>query len=183
MRCRIVEAGSLQLSAPKTTTGQQSSQTAKTEQKTQKIRPNRRIFCEKWSEWGDSNSRHLAPKASALPTALHPVMNFSNCGQTCGQRRFLTSYRRGEKCCQPRCPRAFRVFRELRLEPVPHAPKLRAVLFRKILPAFRSLHRVPDGRLCPSLFYRNILQSQGEPFQQLLPRLRLRRSPGRAPAE
>ena len=29
-----------------------------------------------WSEWGDSNSRHLAPKASALPTALHPVMKF-----------------------------------------------------------------------------------------------------------
>ena len=25
-----------------------------------------------WPEWGDSNSRHLAPKASALPTALHP---------------------------------------------------------------------------------------------------------------
>ena len=40
-----------------------------------------------WSEWGDSNSRHLAPKASALPTALHPVMKFSNCGQTCSQRR------------------------------------------------------------------------------------------------
>ena len=124
-----------------------------------------------------------ALKASALPTALHPVMKFSNCGQTCGQRRFLTSYRRGGKCCQPNCPKAFRVFRGLRLEPEPHAPKLRAVLFRKILPAFRSLHRVPDGRLCPSLFYRNILQSQGEPFQQLLPRLRLRRSPGRAPAE
>ena len=44
-----------------------------------------------WSEWGDSNSRHLAPKASALPTALHPVIKFSNCGQTCGQRRFLTN--------------------------------------------------------------------------------------------
>lgn len=29
-------------------------------------------FTEFWSEWGDSNSRHLAPKASALPTALHP---------------------------------------------------------------------------------------------------------------
>ena len=29
-----------------------------------------------WSEWGDSNSRHLAPKASALPTALHPDMKF-----------------------------------------------------------------------------------------------------------
>ena len=25
-----------------------------------------------WSEWGDSNSQHLAPKASALPVALHP---------------------------------------------------------------------------------------------------------------
>ena len=25
-----------------------------------------------WSEMGDSNSRHLAPKASALPTALIP---------------------------------------------------------------------------------------------------------------
>ena len=70
-----------------------------------------------WSEWGDSNSRHLAPKASALPTALHPVIKFSNCGQTCGQRRFLTSCRRRLRCCQPRCPKAFRVFRGLRPEP------------------------------------------------------------------
>ena len=34
------------------------------------------VFCETtcfcWSEMGDSNSRHLAPKASALPTALIP---------------------------------------------------------------------------------------------------------------
>ena len=30
--------------------------------------------CFYWSEWGDSNSRHPAPKAGALPTALHPVM-------------------------------------------------------------------------------------------------------------
>ena len=58
-----------------------------------------------WSEWGDSNSRHLAPKASALPTALHPDMKFSNCGQTCGQRRFLTSYRRGESAVGPGVPR------------------------------------------------------------------------------
>ena len=39
---------------------------------------------------------------------------------------------------------------------------------------------------CSPLFYRNILQSQGEPFrtlQRLLPFLRLRRGPGRAPAE
>ena len=27
-----------------------------------------------WSEWRDSNSRHPAPKAGALPTALHPEM-------------------------------------------------------------------------------------------------------------
>ena len=54
-------------------------------------------------------------------------MKFSNCGQTCGQRRFLTIYRRGEKCCQPKCPKAFRVFRGLWLEPKPHAPKSRAL--------------------------------------------------------
>ena len=80
-----------------------------------------------WSEWGDSNSRHLAPKASALPTALHPDMKFSNCGQTCGQGHFLTSYRRGEKCCQAYCPKSFRVFQGWRLEPGPHAPKSRAL--------------------------------------------------------
>ena len=27
-----------------------------------------------WSEWGDSNSRHPAPKAGALPAALHPAI-------------------------------------------------------------------------------------------------------------
>ena len=32
-----------------------------------------------------------ASKAGALPTALHPVMKFSNYGQTCGLGRFLTS--------------------------------------------------------------------------------------------
>ena len=30
-----------------------------------------------WSEMGDSNSRHLAPKASALPTALIPAIQRS----------------------------------------------------------------------------------------------------------
>ena len=29
-------------------------------------------FCDLWSEWGDSNSRHLEPKSSALPTGPHP---------------------------------------------------------------------------------------------------------------
>ena len=31
----------------------------------------RKVF---WSEWGDSNSQHPAPKAGALPVALHPVI-------------------------------------------------------------------------------------------------------------
>ena len=30
------------------------------------------VFSVFWSEMGDSNSRHPAPKAGALPTALHP---------------------------------------------------------------------------------------------------------------
>ena len=29
-----------------------------------------------WSEWRDLNPRHPAPKAGALPTALHPVIKF-----------------------------------------------------------------------------------------------------------
>ena len=29
-----------------------------------------------WSEWGDSNSRHLEPKSSALPTGPHPDIYF-----------------------------------------------------------------------------------------------------------
>ena len=39
-----------------------------------------------WSEWGDSNSRHLAPKASALPTALHPDIQFF-CMIPCGEEK------------------------------------------------------------------------------------------------
>lgn len=29
-----------------------------------------------WSEWGDLNSRLLEPKSSALPTGLHPDIQF-----------------------------------------------------------------------------------------------------------
>ena len=36
--------------------------------------PKRRFFDGRWSEWQDSNLRHPAPKAGALPTALHPVI-------------------------------------------------------------------------------------------------------------
>ena len=52
----------------------------------------------RWSEWGDSNSRHLEPKSSALPTGPHPDMKLresSQSGQTCGQRLILT--KAGEK--------------------------------------------------------------------------------------
>ena len=51
---------------------------------------------------GDSNSRHLAPKASALPTALIPDLGFefcTRCGQTCGQAVFLTTSTCGESAC------------------------------------------------------------------------------------
>ena len=57
-------------------------------------------FC--WSEMGDSNSRHLAPKASALPTALIPDLGFefcARCGQTCGQAVFLTISACGGSAC------------------------------------------------------------------------------------
>ena len=39
--------------------------------------PKRRFFKERWSEWQDSNLRHPAPKAGALPTALHPVIKLN----------------------------------------------------------------------------------------------------------
>ena len=51
---------------------------------------------------GDSNSRHLAPKASALPTALIPDLGFefcARCGQTCGQADFLTTFTYEEIAC------------------------------------------------------------------------------------
>ena len=68
----------------------------------QKSRLFRRLFNERWSEMGDSNSRHLAPKASALPTALIPDLGFefcARCGQTCGQAVFLTTSTCGGSAC------------------------------------------------------------------------------------
>ena len=40
--------------------------------------PEWRFFLYKWSEWRDLNPRHPAPKAGALPTALHPVIELFN---------------------------------------------------------------------------------------------------------
>ena len=73
-----------------------------------------------WSEWGDSNSRHLTPKASALPTALHPDIQFflhdtmrrrkkqvfRVCGRRCGQARFCESFSTGEFPPQATVPKA-----------------------------------------------------------------------------
>ena len=64
-----------------------------------------------WSEWGDSNSRHLEPKSSALPTGPHPDMkleNFSRSGQTCGQKPFQIS---GFEKSREKSARAATVFR------------------------------------------------------------------------
>ena len=42
----------------------------------QKSNPTTRVELLFWSEWQDSNLRHRAPKARALPTALHPEVLF-----------------------------------------------------------------------------------------------------------
>ena len=41
--------------------------------------PKMAVFPVFWSEMGDSNSRHPAPKAGALPTALIPDIKFYGC--------------------------------------------------------------------------------------------------------
>ena len=38
-----------------------------------------------WSEWGDSNSRHLEPKSSALPTGPHPEISLPILVQLAGE--------------------------------------------------------------------------------------------------
>ena len=102
---------------------------------------------------GDSNSRPDGPKPPALPTALIPDIKFFNCGQTCGQRRFLTSYRREERRRRPMCPKGFRSFRMLYPEPKPPAPKA-GVLRTALCPAGMcgppvAGHRTADHRLSP----------------------------------
>lgn len=79
-----------------------------------------------WSEQCGSNARSPGPKAGALPTALHPVIEFfirlvvfsqskratncanpgflviqfcTRCGQTCGQAVFLTTLACGGNAC------------------------------------------------------------------------------------
>ena len=74
----------------------------------------------------------------------------------------MTSYRRGKKCCQPRHPKAFRVFYGWKLEPGPHALKsippshsvsrYRAALFLVIVHLSlrdrgRLIHCVPGGQI------------------------------------
>ena len=73
-----------------------------------------------WSEWRDLNPRPLGPEPSALPTALHPDIQFflhdtmrrrkkqvfRVCGRRCGQARFCESFSTGEFPPQATVPKA-----------------------------------------------------------------------------
>ena len=89
--------------------------------------PKRRFFLYRWSEWRDLNPRHPAPKAGALPTALHPViMLFHPAGRILPkQARYQLRYTRlfsflsgwadspkplGEKGCGGNRDRKFLIF-------------------------------------------------------------------------
>ena len=50
-----------------------------------------------WSEWRDLNLRHPAPKAGALPTALHPDMKLW------GGLGVFSQSRRATNCATPGC--------------------------------------------------------------------------------
>ena len=58
-----------------------------------------------WSEMGDSNSRHLAPKASALPTALHPVIEFLDVVKHVVNADFWPVTGEGESAASPDVPK------------------------------------------------------------------------------
>ena len=68
----------------------------KVELLTQKNRLKRRFFKERWSECRDSNPGPPAPKAGALPTALHPVISlFYSAGRILpNQARYQLRYTR-----------------------------------------------------------------------------------------
>ena len=62
-----------------------------------------------WSEWGDSNSRHLAPKASALPTALHPDIQFFLHEIPCGEEKSKFFVSVGAAVVKPDFARVFQL--------------------------------------------------------------------------
>ena len=76
-----------------------------------------------WSEWRDSNARLPHPKCGALPTGLHPDIQFlslyhggeenqrfSVCGHLCGQSRFCAVFGNRRKSRKGRCHKALRRF-------------------------------------------------------------------------
>ncbi len=90
-----------------------------------------------WSEWGDSNSQHLAPKASALPIALHPVISFFTprlvpgifrvCGQSCGQQQISNQIQPAPKPPVRPCVKAFQAFANNAMDAAVDCPKASAL--------------------------------------------------------
>ena len=83
-----------------------------------------KITVDLWSEWRDLNPRHPAPKAGALPTALHPDIQFLSLYHGGGEnQRFfclwsfmwskplLCRFRQSGKVPQAQAPQGFAAFR------------------------------------------------------------------------
>lgn len=111
-----------------------------------------------WSEWGDSNSQHPAPKAGALPIALHPVISFSLprlvpgifrvCGHSCGQPQISNQIQPAPKPPVRPCVKHFRAFALGAMDAAVFHPKagalpaaLHPVIFRHT-PYFNTHRRV-----------------------------------------
>ena len=90
-----------------------------------------------WSEWGDSNSQHPAPKAGALPIALHPDISFSLprlvpgifrvCGHSCGQTQISNQIHTAPKPPVRPCVKAFRSFALGAMDAAVYQPKSSAL--------------------------------------------------------
>ena len=120
------------------------AKTAKNELKTQKNRQNRRFFCQRWSECGDSNPGPPAPKAGALPTAQHPDMKLWDCPGGFSQSKRATN------CATPGYG-IFQLWSNMGSAPVfdqfPARGKTPSVLASQSFPGFwRSAARTPVSR-------------------------------------
>ena len=150
----------------------------KTELITQKNRLKRRFFLYRWSEWRDLNPRHPAPKAGALPTALHPVIVLcytgwadtpkppalptalypdmvilfsAVCGHLCGQSGFLARFCCLEKSRKCPCCKGFRALAAPDMDENTYAPKAGA-LPTALHPVIMLFH--PAGWILPNRWER-----------------------------
>ena len=72
------------------------------------------------------NLRHPAPKAGALPTALHPDIEFScsaACSHSCGQSGFLARFGYRGKSCKHLCCKGVLVLHVPTVDSYAHAPR------------------------------------------------------------